>query len=316
MHIPGLWIDERAAEEDVPGVSDRDLTDAATVVANGCVGQDCWIWISHDGLVMFLFSEDGPTNGAGNPFDVLAARLTFANAHLACLHAACAEVDSRAFPCMSVSHLTAVRAEDGIFSSNDGMADALMDMAPGRNTAGWRFGSSPFVEATWVPSRHPVSPAAAQRSIEMVSAIAQGGIECLSRYALIQKAAVALEAHDFALALISSAALLEHGCRRLWADSISVLTQQMGGHTSAHAFEQISLAHLADLLRAVAVLPESLYLKVDRIRKVRNGWAHGLIEPSLDDAVQGLEAAAKVMAAADGLDFVVLPSRGLGGFTF
>lgn len=247
---------------------------------------------------------------------MLSARVTVANSHIACLHAAVALVDHASAESLVVTHLTVVHGRDTGLGVHDAVVRSLLQLVPERQLNPWTIGGHPHVEVTWVPHRHAISPAAVRTSIEWLRALMTGGLDRLRRYELLLPAGVALQEQSFGLTLTTAWALAEHAAVQTWKRTAEAMSTASGTITSNRAFAGMGAAHFLALLRTSGAFPEDLWGVLDKARRARNAWVHGLEAPTLEVATDALGGAAWAMAIADELDFIVYPVGTPLGYTF
>jgi len=319
LHLPPLWVMDQFDHRN-PSANHvdqhADMTSAADMVWAASISDDIAICFARDGFVSFVYADHAEVGGSGNDHEILADRISLANAHIACLHSAMAIVDQTSSEGDAITHLTAVHSTDSGMSANDPVTRALLSLPPGRQLNPWCIGSHAHVETTWVPFRHPVSREAVKDSVDRLTALAAGGIDRIRRYEMLLHAGVALQEGNYSLALITASALAEHAAVRLWQQQARDIGGGAGGIVANDAFNRLGAGHLLRLLRMSGAVPEALYLDLDRTRCARNKWAHGLEVPAADVVAVSQKAAAWSMAIADGLNFIVWPTLTLGGWTF
>lgn len=86
-----------------------------------------------DGFVAFLYSEGSEIGWSGNLLEMRSSRISVANAHIACLHAALAQVDNYPAESDVVTHYTAMHGRSSGLSASDPLRRALVELAPQRS---------------------------------------------------------------------------------------------------------------------------------------------------------------------------------------
>ncbi len=319
MHVPSLWVVDDFDGDNPIHMAGYGL-DPATgddIVVAQAINENISVWVCRDGFVAFLYSERSEIGWTGNPIEMRAARISVANAHIACLHAALAQLDNYPAESDLVTHYTAMHGRGDGLSASDPLRRALVELGPKRSLNPMILGGLPVTKVTWVPHRHTMSPLAVQTSVDWLAAIAAGGLERLRRYELLLQAGIAFQESNYSLATITSWALAEQAMRRIWANVVRELARDTSSISAHDAFDRLNAEYLLSLLRMCGAVPEPLYLDLKKTKKVRNDWEHNLRAPSREEAVTAQMSAALVMAAADGLPFVVHPTgsdSGGGGF--
>lgn len=314
VHLPPIWIvDDMPVDGLRLRPSSEDVSEAADVVVTCAIGSGVEVHVTRDGLVLFDCSDEPFTGGPASY--VLSARLTLANAFLACLHSAVLHVDRFRFERIVVTHSNAVHRRDGTLFVNEAVARALLQH-DGHSLSGWVLGGGIHATTSWIPSRHLLSTEALHTAVDRRRFLMNGALEQLRRYELLAKATVAAQEHDFALTLIIGWSLVEQALMRLWREAVEALAASNDGNPTFTPYTRMNIKTVLDLLRTTGDLTDEIYEDFNNLRRSRNAWAHRLAPVDADTAERAIAAAGAALAAADRTPFVMSFRPAVTGFSF
>jgi hypothetical protein len=272
--------------------------------------------VQRQGLFVFDFTNWRPGRAIGDdstnpPFDEIARvqlnRVEVVNAHLACLYSAISTLQNFCLEKMSAA------PEDLIYKNSI-------------DDSGMSFGN-PIVMALALAPYPGTYPGGIPRSFDwrlnfrmltiqrktietsfehLDQIIAHPSGLALSLSALLTQAAVLYESHNYSLSLVISWTLCERLLFARWAEVLQdnrrrEFNGQLPNFITGKRMEKLTgrdftASVVSETLSLLDRLPFELYENLERVRKARNSWVHGLESITRDEAARAFDTSQRMLA--------------------
>jgi hypothetical protein len=124
---------------------------------------------------------------------------------------------------------------------------------------------------------------------------------------LLNASIVSYEAYDFSSALIGAWTVCEVLITACWQDYLEKQSSARGGISASRrnklAGRDFTASVMSEILELAHELPREVLSKLDRARKQRNDWIHGMKPPRHREVKDCIELACELLQEKAGFDF-------------
>jgi hypothetical protein len=265
------------------------------------------------GLLNFIFDGYDTACPKSNNMDELlrsmSEQLKVMNAFVLCLQSASLEAQETRIEAFGVSKKDYLIFHTREHDALAGLGGEAMTRTPlgggGAALDRWRYDPIPVSKETMESAAKKLDTLAGKNSGSW-----------LDHASLLNRSAAAHQEHDFSASLAYSWPVIEKcvadKLKKHVSDERKERTNQPLGQNAIQSIERINVSQTIGLLRAMGKLEDGLAGDIEKIRKGRNAWIHGLREPQRETVELAIRISSRLLSesveetfsVATGLNFM------------